>query len=150
MSAKCDVAIVGAGPYGLSLAAHLKARHIDFQIFGEPMQFWRDHMPKGMLLKSDGFASNPYDPQKSYTLQRFCQEQDINYRDTNFPVELETFVKYGMAFRSRFVSNLRRNNVLKIEKISSGFSLRLDDDDRVTARRVVVATGIRHCRHVPE
>ena len=37
----CDVAIVGAGPYGLSTAAHLKAANgLDIRVFGEPMGFW--------------------------------------------------------------------------------------------------------------
>ena len=58
MTNRCQIAIVGAGPYGLSLAAHLGARGADFQIFGEPMSFWQANMPKGMHLKSDGFASN--------------------------------------------------------------------------------------------
>ena len=58
MSGRCDVAIVGRGPYGLSLAAHLRAAGIDFRIFGKPLGTWREHMPANMLLKSDGFASN--------------------------------------------------------------------------------------------
>ncbi len=54
----CEVVIVGAGPYGLSAAAHLKAAHIDFRIFGDPMSFWRDHMPAGMMLRS-GWGEDP-------------------------------------------------------------------------------------------
>jgi lysine/ornithine N-monooxygenase len=149
MRTETNVAIVGAGPYGLSLAAHINSRNIDFQIFGEPMQFWHDHMPKGMQLKSDGFASDLYDPKSSYTLRHYCQEQGLDYRDTMLPVKLDTFVKYGIAFKTRFVPHLRTNNVLNIDKISNGFSLRLDNDDVVTARRVVVAAGVRHFRHIP-
>jgi thioredoxin reductase len=149
MRTEHDVAIVGAGPYGLSLAAHLNDRNTDFKIFGEPMQFWRDHMPKGMQLKSDGFASNLYDPKNSYTLRRYCQEQGINYKDATLPVELDTFVKYGMSFKTHFIPNLRTNIVVNIDKIPSGFSLKLENDEVVTARRVVVATGIHHCRHIP-
>jgi cation diffusion facilitator CzcD-associated flavoprotein CzcO len=51
-----DVAIVGAGPYGLSIAAHLHDRGIRYRIIGSPMQFWVSHMPDGMQLKSEGFA----------------------------------------------------------------------------------------------
>jgi thioredoxin reductase len=149
MKTECDVAIVGAGPYGLSLAAHLNDRKADFQIFGEPMQFWRDHMPKGMQLKSDGFASNLYDPKRSYTLRQYCQEQGLAYRDMRLPVELDTFVKYGIAFKTRFAPQLRSNYIMNIDKASNGFSLRLDNDDAITARRVVVAAGIRDFRHIP-
>ena len=149
MTTEHDVAIVGAGPYGLSLASYLKDRNRDFQIFGEPMQFWRNHMPKGMHLKSDGFASNLYDPRGIYTLRRYCQDQGISYRDTTLPVELDTFVKYGVAFGERFVPNLRSNNVLDVGKTSEGFSLRLDSEETISARKVVVAAGIRDFRHLP-
>ena len=58
-SSVIDVAIIGAGPYGLSLGAHLKERGVPFRIFGQPMQAWRE-MPRGMYLKSLGFATNVY------------------------------------------------------------------------------------------
>ena len=51
------VVIIGAGPYGLSVAAHLRAHGVAFRIFGAPLDSWRNHMPVGMMLKSDGFAS---------------------------------------------------------------------------------------------
>jgi cation diffusion facilitator CzcD-associated flavoprotein CzcO len=149
MKTECDVAIVGAGPYGLSLAAHLNDRRVDFQLFGEPMQFWRNHMPRGMKLKSDGFASNLYDPNHSYTLRQYCQEQGLNYKDTRLPVDLDTFVKYGIAFKTRFVPQLRSNYVLNIDAAPHGFSLRLDNDDIISARSVVVAAGILDFRHIP-
>jgi cation diffusion facilitator CzcD-associated flavoprotein CzcO len=53
-----ETAIIGAGPYGLSIAAHFRSRGISFRVFGRPMDSWLRHMPKGMHLKSDGFASN--------------------------------------------------------------------------------------------
>jgi cation diffusion facilitator CzcD-associated flavoprotein CzcO len=52
----CEVAVVGAGPYGLSLGAHLNSAGIDTRVLGRPMSFWREHMPKGMRLRS---ASTP-------------------------------------------------------------------------------------------
>ena len=90
MNTALDVAIVGAGPYGLSIAAHLQAQRIHFGIFGPVMEVWRRHMPKGMLLKSDGFASNLSDPAGSFTLKQFCQERGLAYDDTRTPVPLGT------------------------------------------------------------
>lgn len=58
MSDAVEVAIVGAGPYGLSLAAHLRAAGVPFRQFGIPMHLWQTSMPRGMFLKSQGFASN--------------------------------------------------------------------------------------------
>ena len=67
-----DVAIVGAGPYGLSLGAHLSAAGVPFRQFGLPMQLWRAAMPAGMFLKSQGFASNLSDPAGQLPLRAFC------------------------------------------------------------------------------
>ena len=106
MSASTQVAIIGAGPYGLSLAAHLRARGIDFRIFGTPLHSWRTQMPKGMFLKSEGFASNLYDPDGAFTLERFCATKNLGYADYNHPVPLDTFCAYGLAFQERFVPTL--------------------------------------------
>src|SRR2546430_16563051 len=76
-----NAAIIGAGPYGLSIAAHFRQRGIPFRIFGRPMDSWLSHMPKGMMLKSDGFASDIYDPVRAFTLKQFCAEQGIEYGD---------------------------------------------------------------------
>jgi hypothetical protein len=94
-----DTAIIGAGPYGLSIGAHLRSSRVSFRIFGRPMDSWRDHMPKGMMLKSDGFASNLYAPGGKLTLEDFCAERGINYHHTDIPVRLDTFSSYGLAFR---------------------------------------------------
>src|SRR6202453_11922 len=89
-----NTVIVGAGPYGLSLASHLRGAEVPFRIFGRAMDSWITHMPQGMLLKSDGFASNISDPDSDYTLGRFCAEKGIPYRDRGVPVTRETFASY--------------------------------------------------------
>src|SRR5277367_2260768 len=103
-----DTVIVGAGPYGLSIAAHLRRSGVSFRIFGRPMDSWRDHMPKGMMLKSDGFASNLYAPNDEFTLQEFCAQLGISYHHTEIPVGLDTFSAYGVAFRERLVPSWKR------------------------------------------
>lgn len=149
MNSAFEVAIVGAGPYGLSLAAHLQARGIHFGIFGRPMEVWRRHMPQGMLLKSDGFASNLSDPDGSFTLKQFCQARGIPYDDTRIPVPLEIFVNYGLAFQERFVPHLDVRRVTKIERTADGFHLQVEDGESYKARRVVMAVGISHFAYVP-
>jgi hypothetical protein len=142
--------IVGAGPYGLSIAAHFRGRGIPFRIFGRPMDSWLNHMPKGMMLKSDGFASNIYDPESEFTLKQFCSEQGIKYADAGIPVRLDTFSAYGLAFRDRLLPELEDKLVASLDRAPDGFVLRLEDGETVTARRVVLAVGITHFEYLPE
>ncbi len=142
--------IIGAGPYGLSIAAHFRHRGIPFRIFRRPMDSWRNHMPKGMMLKSDGFASNIYDPDSEFTLKQFCSEQGIKYADAGIPVRLDTFSAYGLAFRDRLLPELEDKLVVGLERAPEGFVVRLEDGETLTTRRVVLAVGITHFEYVPE
>jgi thioredoxin reductase len=142
--------IVGAGPYGLSVAAHLRQSGIPFRIFGRPMDSWLAHMPKGMMLKSDGFASDIYDPKSAFTLKQFCAERGIEYADTGVPVRLETFTAYGLAFRDRMVPELEDKVVVSIDRQSHGFVLQLEDGETFHASNVVLAVGITHFEYIPE
>jgi thioredoxin reductase len=145
-----EIVIVGAGPYGLSIAAHLRSCGLPFRIFGRPMDSWRHHMPKGMMLKSDGFASNIYDPDGAFTLEKFCAQRGIAYHHTEIPVRLDTFASYGQAFRERLLAELEEKTVENIAQLPDGFSVRLDTGEEVRARRVIVAVGITHFPYVPE
>jgi cation diffusion facilitator CzcD-associated flavoprotein CzcO len=144
-----EVAIVGAGPYGLSVAAHFRGSGIPFRIFGRPMDSWLAHMPKGMCLKSDGFASNISDPAGLLPLKKFCAERGIDYGDTAVPVQLDTFTAYGMTFQDRIVPELENKMVVSIRRSNDGFQLRLDDGEEFSARRVVLAVGITHFEYIP-
>lgn len=128
-----DVAIIGAGPYGLSVAAHLRAAGVDHRIFGRPMETCRHHMPGGMLLKSDSFASNLYDPAGEYPLSRFCGEHAIEYSDDQMPVPLETFIDCGRAFRHRFASNLEETAIHSLRRHAEGFAFCLENGTSVRA-----------------
>ena len=44
--------VVGAGPYGMAVAAQAIERGVDTVVVGHPMGFWTDHMPEGMFLRS--------------------------------------------------------------------------------------------------
>lgn len=149
MESDTDVAVIGAGPYGLSIAAHLTATNTSFRIFGTPMGVWRNHMPSGMFLKSEGFASDLFDPLRELTLERYCAEHGHPYAPIGMPVSRELFCEYGLAFQKRFVPGLEDKHVADVAPASHGFTIRLDDGETFRARRVVVAVGISHYAYVP-
>jgi thioredoxin reductase len=144
-----DVAIIGAGPYGLSIAAHLRKSTLSFRIFGTPMESWRQHMPKGMLLKSEGFASNLHDPEAAFILGQYCAENNLPYADVGLPVPCETFVAYGLEFQKRLVPTLEETNITSVKCASEGFELLTAEGETVRARQVIVATGITHFAYLP-
>ena len=144
-----DVAIIGAGPYGLSIAAHLQARGIDFRIFGPPMEAWKSHMPAGMMLKSDGSSSDLSEPEGHLTLKEFCGQRRFEHHDTQKPVPLDTFIEYGLAFQRRFVPMVEPRLLVSLARSSNNFSLRFADGEVVAARRVIVAVGIIPFRWMP-
>ncbi|HEV8014086.1 MAG TPA: NAD(P)-binding domain-containing protein [Stellaceae bacterium] len=149
MASSPQVIIVGAGPYGLSVAANLRAWDIDFRIFGSLMETWRSAMPKGMSLKSDGYASNLSDPDAELTLEHFCAAADRPYAHEGIPVTLDTFVNYGLAFQSRFVPELEERKVVALTRTEDGFRATLDNGETVTAPQVVLAVGISHFAWLP-
>ena len=150
MTSSIDVAIIGAGPYGLSLAAHLDHQKIDCRIFGKPMAPWIDNMPSGMLLKSYPWASSLSDPHSRFTVRQYCIEQEMPYHDTLMALSIESFIAYGEAFRRRFVPNVEQKMVARLEKLAVGFRATFDDDETVTARHVILAVGAGPFKHIPD
>jgi cation diffusion facilitator CzcD-associated flavoprotein CzcO len=147
--ATVDVAILGAGPYGLSIAAHLSKLNINHRIFGKPMESWRTSMPMGMSLKSEGFASSLYDPDRSLTLARYCRDIGQPYADVGLPVPLEVFTAYGIEFQKRFVPHLEAVKIASVGSAGGGFDLVTEDGQTVRAAKTVVAAGITHFDYLP-
>jgi cation diffusion facilitator CzcD-associated flavoprotein CzcO len=145
------VAVIGAGPFGLSTAAHLRARGIPVRVFGEPMVSWRDHMPEGMLLKSTPVASSLDAPQPGHTLADYCDAAGIRRLVTDEDIiPVETFIAYGEWFQQQLVPELERVRVVSVDRRGSeGFELKLDSGESFTARAVVVATGLYGLAHLP-
>ena len=145
--AGCEVAIVGAGPYGLSAAAHLKALGIDFRVFGKPMEFWAEKMPAGMLLRSPRVASNISDPAHAFTLDDF--EDSVGLRP-QAPLPLKTFVEYGQWFQRKLNADIDRREVASIKRNDTGFEITLEDGGLFQSRSVVVAAGIGPFQRIPQ
>lgn len=139
MKATSEVVVVGAGPYGLSMAAHLNACGVNVRVFGEAMSFWERHMPAGMCLRSPWEASQLSDPARSLTIDAFQSATGVS---VSRPIPIARFVAYGRWFQSRAVPNLEQRSVAKIEKDGEDFRVTLADGEVVRCRRVVVAGGI--------
>ncbi len=145
--AHCDVAVIGAGPYGLSAGVHLKAKGIAVRVFGEPMEFWAHKMPEGMLLRSPRVASSLSDPDRAFTLEAY---EAASKKEPCAPLPLDTFVEYGKWFRHQLGSDLDQRTVLHVDRDQPGFRLTLQDGEEVRATYVVVAAGIGPFKKKPE
>lgn len=140
--ARCDVAIIGAGPYGLSATAHLRAvKGLDVHTFGEPMSFWQRNMPVGMLLRSGWAATHIADPHRSLTLEAYRAASGTHF---STPVPLDRFIDYGLWYQRQVIPDLDKRKVVRVESRNGhgDFRLHLEDGDSLCARRVVVAAGI--------
>lgn len=142
----CEVAVIGAGPYGLSVAAHLNRAGLATHVFGEPMAFWRANMPSGMILRSPWRATHLSDPERALSLDAYASAHGL---DSGKPLPLEQFIAYGEWFQRRAVPDIDRRAVRLIDTARNGFCLTLDDGGIVNAARVVVATGLRNQEYRP-
>jgi len=143
-----ETIIIGAGPYGLSIAAHLRHAGVSHAVVGQPMESWRAHMPADMALKSEFFASNLSDPQRRYGLERFCALHGTGYSHAGVPLAIGDFIAYADWFRRQAVPEIWHARLSDLRWDGRAFALTLDDR-QVTARRVIVATGHVPFRHIP-
>jgi FAD-dependent urate hydroxylase len=141
--------IIGAGPYGLSIAAHLRARGLPFELVGTPLESWRRFMPRGMLLKSERFASNLWDPQRRFSLRRYCEAQRQPWQAVGSPLSLAAFLDYADWFREHNALEPRQLQLTALTQVPGGFRLAFSDGSHFTSRRVVLATGHMAFRVLP-
>ena len=139
-----DVVIVGAGPYGLSLAAHLRARGVAHRIYGQPMGAWR-RMPR-MYLKAFGFMMDVAAP-GGLTYVDYCREHGLESWE---PCAIEDYERYGLTIQREFVPDLVRRHITRVRDHAKGFEVTDETGERVTAANVVIATGVDHYATLPK
>src|SRR5215471_15469128 len=138
---KVENVIVGAGAYGLSIASHLRAENIEALVVGRPMETWHANMPLGMILKSETFASNLWDPQRQYTFERFYGLRNMPYRPVGNPLPLGVFVDYAQWFRQHAAPDVTDATLAGLSRADHGFALDFSDGSTLSARRVILAMG---------
>lgn len=141
-----DVVVLGAGPYGLSAAAHLQGRGLKVAIFGKPLQLWREYMPPGMLLRSYWWATNISDPYKKYGLEQYFQAVGLHPSD---PFSREEFISYGLWFQKHAVPDVDETYVATIERKERQFAVTLVDGRIIRSPAVVMAPGLAYYVYRP-
>src|SRR5438552_9850909 len=138
MTASIDAVVIGAGPYGLAVAAELRRAGANVQAFGELMSFWMRHMPKGMNLRSIRSASHIGAPAGAHSLDVF--EGELG-RPLARPMPIDDFIAYGQWFQARAVPELDPRSIARVEAVDGGIRVPPAGRDPRAARRGVAAAG---------
>ncbi|MFD7922850.1 NAD(P)-binding domain-containing protein [Streptomyces sp. NPDC059740] len=136
-----DLVVVGAGPYGLSVASHAAAAGLSLRVLGRPMASWRDHMPTGMYLKSEPSSSNLSDPAARHTLAAYCADHGVAVSHGR-PLPVGTFTAYGQWFAQRAAPPVDELTVTSVTPAATGFRLHTAEGETLAARTVALAVGV--------
>ncbi|WP_426368820.1 FAD-dependent oxidoreductase [Streptomyces sp. E-08] len=142
-----DLVVVGAGPYGLSVAAHAAAHGLDLRTFGRPMESWHA-MPSGMFLKSEPWASHLSDPEGRYGLDAYAATRGVR-AEHGVPLPVEFFAAYGDWFARQAVPAVDERLVGSVAPAAGGFELRTEDGETLRARTVALAVGVLPFLEIP-
>ncbi|MFD5766422.1 FAD-dependent oxidoreductase [Streptomyces sp. NPDC127049] len=142
-----DLVVVGAGPYGLSVAAHAAAHGLEPVTFGRPMESWHA-MPSGMFLKSEPWASHLSDPAGAYGLDAYAAGHGVR-AEHGVPLPVSFFAAYGDWFARRAVPTVDERLITSVAPAPDGFLLTAEDGARLRARTVALAVGVLPFLEVP-
>ena len=145
-----DVAVIGAGPYGLATGAHLRSRGLDIVVFGQTMSSWREAMPAGMILRSERASSNISSPDPTTRLANYLTQTGATSIPLLLPIA--NFIDYGTWFERTQLADSRRDEMVRsVSHDDTGtFHLELESGESLQSRAVVVAAGHRMHARIPD
>ena len=141
--------IIGAGPFGLSLAAYAGQHGIDYSLVGRPMEFWQRNMPRGMYLRSA--CDWHLDPGGVSTIERFLETLGQT-RASVEPLSLPFYLEYTRWFQEQQRIAALPMYVARLDQIDGGeyrYQATLDDGRALRARHVAIAVGFKYFKHLP-
>jgi FAD-dependent urate hydroxylase len=144
-----DVLVIGAGPFGLSIAAHLRDLGIEHSVVGRTVDTWRSHMPQGMYLKSEPYGSWMATPRAGVDLAGYCRAKGLEHVDRVGPLSLERFLGYADWYAEQLVPEVRDETVTEVTPVDGGFRVSFAEAAPLTAGQVIVATGVLPYAHIP-
>ena len=147
MQKQIPLLIIGAGPFGLAISVHAKHLGIEHIIVGKPMEFWKRNMPKGMLLRSD--CNWHLDPDNVHTINKYLEQQELTYADVE-PLSRDFYLSYAQWFINQKQINVLPAYVRKLDEVNNSFIAYLDNDTTINAKFVVVATGFKYFKFIPD
>ncbi len=143
-----DLLIIGAGPYGLAMAAQAYRDGLDYLIVGDTMSFWRVHMPAGMFLRSA--CDWHLDPANVHTIDAYLEHLGLSPRDVE-PLSLDFYLGYAEWFRRINAIEPLADHVMQLDQELGGqYRAHLASGDVVSARRVVIALGFGAFQHISD
>jgi thioredoxin reductase len=146
MMVDASLVVVGAGPYGLAVAAYARRVGIETVVFGEPMAFWRAHMPRGMFLRSG--PDWHLDATGVHTFKAYLAERGLDPADVD-PIPVDLFIEYATWFQDIVGLQVRPDLVSAVRRHENAFEIDLDGGAQLSAAAVVAAPGISHFTNIP-
>jgi FAD-dependent urate hydroxylase len=137
-----DILIIGAGPFGLSISAHLRVLGTEHRVVGRPMDTWKAHMPAGMQLRSEPYGSDLAAPQPGYDVATYCRDRGLDYVDRLGPLSGDRFLEYADWYTDQLVPDVVDATVQEVSRVDDGFRVTFADAEPISTRKVVVATGV--------
>lgn len=147
-----DLLIIGAGPFGISLAILAKHYGLNYTLFGKPAEFFRSLVPSEMTMRS--FVENHVDPLGEFTIERFGSEIGLE-KDQIYPINtifysnyIDWLVgKYDIKIESAYVSELSK---FTNEENNSYFEAIDESGEKHLTKSAVIAIGQKYFYSIPK